>query len=127
MKKVLLLIILLPLLFSCRTAKDLEKNTEIKEIIKERHDTLMVHTRDSIYFSVIQKGDTVFNTKYIEKIKYIDRTVIQNDTIYQEKEVIKEKKVIKKHVPSWCWWLLLINATIIGIIGIKYYVRWRTK
>lgn len=67
MKKVLLLIILLPLLFSCRTAKDLEKNTEIKEIIKERHDTLTVHTRDSIYFSVIQKGDTVFNTKYIEK------------------------------------------------------------
>ena len=61
MKKVLLLIILLPLLFSCRTAKDLEKNTEIKEIIKERHDTLTVHTRDSIYFSVIQKGDTVYN------------------------------------------------------------------
>lgn len=54
-------------MFSCRTAKDLEKNTEIKEIIKERHDTLTVHTRDSIYFSVIQKGDTVFNTKYIEK------------------------------------------------------------
>jgi elongation factor Ts len=30
-------------------------------------------------------------------------------------------------VPAWCWWLLLINAAIIGIIGIKYYVKWRTK
>lgn len=112
---------------SCRTTKSLEKEKEYIERVVEKHDTLIVYERDSIYHTIFQKGDTVYNTKFIETIRYKDRIVNKTDTLYRDREVYKEKEITKKVIPSWCWWLLGINALIICIIGIKFYFKWQTK
>lgn len=117
----LFILMFLVLASSCRSTKSLETDKEVLLQIKEVHDTTYIEKKDSIYHTIFQKGDTVYNTKYVESVKYRDRIVNKTDTLFQEREVIKEKTIEKKIIPTWCWWLLAINVLIFGVMAFNFY------
>jgi hypothetical protein len=84
------------------------------------HDTLINNVHDSIFQTVYQRGDTVYNVKYVEKIKYTDKYVYQRDTVwrdsvrieYKEKVVEKTKNKIWSQIPLAICGLFLIFALV---------------
>ena len=115
------------LLCSCATKTKIEYvDREVvkwqKEIV---HDTLMQHTHDSIYYTVFQKGDTVYSTKYVEKTRWRDKIVIKFDTCYRDsiQTQIKETVVEKLKTPKWCYFCLGFCVLFVIFAFIKL-VRW---
>ena len=98
MKKILFLLFMTLLLGSCKVKEKIVEvpipqiKTEIKYIDKVKYDS--IYLKDSVY--IIQKGDTIYNTKvvYRYKYKYLKDTIIVNktDTITKLQKV-KEIKV----------------------------------
>jgi hypothetical protein len=122
------IIIAIVLIFSsCATKKQIEYvDREVVKYQKEIvHDTLFQHTHDSIYHTVFQKGDTVYDTRYVEKTKWRDRVVYKTDTCYRDsihtqiKESVKEKQII----PKWCYFCLVV-CVIFFIFAIRKLIRW---
>lgn len=113
-------------LCSCATRHSIEYvDREVVKYQKEVvHDTLLQHTHDSVYHTVFQKGDTVFDTKYVEKTKWRDRVVVKTDTCYRDsiQTVIKESVKEKKIVPKWCYFCLAVCAIFI-IFAIRKLTR----
>ena len=115
------------LFFSCATRTKIEYvDREVVKYQKEVvHDTLMQHTHDSIYHTVFQKGDTVFDTKYIEKTKWRDRVVVKTDTCYRDsiRTEIRESVIEKQKIPKWCYLSLGISIMFV-IFAIGKFVKW---
>lgn len=127
MKKIFLLILLAILLCSCATKKQIEYRDRIVTEYKTEqvHDTTFVEIHDSIFQKVYQRGDTVYDVKYIEKIKYRDRIVNRIDTCWRDsiKTEYKEIVVEKKFIPKWCYYCLGI-CLILGIFAIVKALKW---
>ena len=122
------IIIAIVLMFSsCATKKQIEYvDREVVKYQKELvHDTLIQHTHDSVYHTVFQKGDTVFDTKYVEKTKWRDKIVCKIDTCYRDsiQTVIKESVKEKQIIPKWCYYLLVFSIIVI-IFAIVKVIRW---
>jgi len=122
------IIIAIILVFSsCATKKQIEYvDREVVKYQKEIvHDTLVQHTHDSIYHTVFQKGDTVFDTKYVEKTKWRDRVVYKTDTCYRDSVYtqIKENTIEKQIIPKWCYFCLVVCAIFL-IFAIRKLIRW---
>ena len=122
------IIIAIILIFSsCATKKQIEYvDREVVKYQKELvHDTLIQHTHDSVYHTVFQKGDTVFDTKYVEKTKWRDRVVVKTDTCYRDsiQTVIKESVKEKQIIPKWCYFCLVVCAIFL-IFAIRKLIRW---
>lgn len=105
-------------LCSCATKTKIEYVD--REVVKYKtivqHDTLIQNTHDSIYHTIYQKGDTVYDTKYIEKTRWRDKVVVKTDTCYRDsvRTEIRESVVEKQKIPKWCWYCL--GFTILGAI-----------
>lgn len=127
MKKIFLLILLAIFLCSCATKKQIEYRDRIVTEYKTEqvHDTTFVEIHDSIFQKVYQRGDTVYDVKYIEKIKYRDRIVNRIDTCWRDsiKTEYKEIVVEKKFIPKWCYYCLGI-CLILGIFAIVKALKW---
>jgi len=119
------------LFFSCATRTKIEYvDREIVKYQKEVvHDTLMQHTHDSVYHTVFQKGDTVYDTKYVEKTKWRDRVVYKTDTCYRDSicTQIKEKTVEKQKIPKWCYYCLVVSILFIIFALYKFFQAWQRK
>lgn len=117
-------------LSSCATKTKVEYvDREVVKYQKEiTHDTLYQHTHDSIYHTIYQKGDTVFDTKYVEKTKWRDKVGYRIDTCYKDsiRTQIKETTVEKTKIPKWCW-LSLIACFVIIIFEVLKITKWITK
>lgn len=97
MKKILFLLFMTLLLGSCKVKEKIVEvpvpqiKTEIKYIDKVKYDS--IYLKDSVY--IIQKGDTVYNTKvaYKYKYKYLKDTITINkaDTITRLQKVTEIK------------------------------------
>lgn len=122
MKRAAYILLTLLLLTSCATKKHIEyvDREVVRYEVQVRHDTTVINTHDSIYHTIIQRGDTVYNTKYVERIKYLDKYVYLHDTVYRnimQTQTVKTT-VEKKVVPKWAYYslaicvLFLIYATI---------------
>jgi hypothetical protein len=120
-------ILVMLLLSGCRTQKHIEYRDSIvtQYVTKIQHDTLISHIHDSVYYEVVKKGDTVFATKYVQKIAYKDRVVIKVDTLYKDKIVNKEKEITKEvtKVPTIYKYALFLCILFIVYIIYKI-VRW---
>ena len=131
MNKYIIIILALFTIVGCATKTHIEyKDREVLKYIKSiQHDTLISNVHDSIYNNIYTKGDTVYNFKYKERIAYKDRIVYKNDTIKRDsiQTQYKEKTIIKTKTPKWCWILLVINLIICIFVGVKFYMKWRTK
>lgn len=116
-------------LVSCATRRQIEYRD--RDVVRYNtqyvHDTTYVEKHDSTYHSVIQKGDTVYDTKYIERTRWRDKIVLKSDTCWRDSIVTqyKEKVVVEKVVPKWCWYCLVfcIAFAIFAIIKIYRYVN----
>ena len=126
-KKLLYLFLCLLTLLSCSHLKSSVKEKEYiyktDTIIKYRniHDSIFVAD------TVIQKGDTVYVSKYKYVWKYQTDTLIQykDSIVYVDKQSSEEKEV--KYVPAiYKWALGILIVLIVGIIvygAIKLYIK----
>lgn len=105
MKKLVFLFVAICLAFSsCKTRERIEYRDRYIDhyITQVKHDTLREHTTDSVYLEVMQKGDTIYKTKYKEVVRWRDRIVEVIDTCYKDSiqieyiESVKEIKYIPK-------------------------------
>ena len=131
MKKFLYIIMAIFILSGCATRKTIEyRDRDVVKYIKTlQHDTLINNIHDSVYNNVYTKGDTVYNVKYKERIAYKDRIVFKTDTLKRDSIQTQYKKntIIKKIVPKWCWTILAINGIFGIFVGIKLYIKWKSK
>lgn len=123
MRKILLLIMCCAF-FSCATKRKIEyiDRDVVRYETKYQHDTLVTNVHDSIFHTIYQKGDTVYDIKYKYKIQYRDKVVSRYDTIYKDsiQTVFKEITTEKKVIPNWCYyslvcWVLIIIFAIIKV------------
>ena len=128
MRKYKYLLLLLPIIFlSCATKTKIEYVD--REVVKHQtqyvHDTLVNNVHDSVYHTIFQKGDTVYNTKYVEHIKWKERIVCQIDTVVHDSVSvqIKENTVKKVKIPNWCYYSL-VGWFIILIFAILKIYKW---
>lgn len=89
------------LLFSsCITKEKIEyRDRDVNHYITNTvHDTLVDKTTDSVYFEVLVKGDTVFQTKYKERTRWRDRIIESHDTCWRDSIVTEYKETVKEVV-----------------------------
>lgn len=120
-----MIIIAIILIFSsCATKTKIEYvDREVVKYQKEFvHDTLIQHTHDSVYHTVFQKGDTIYDTKYVEKTKWRDRAVVKIDTCYRDsiRTVIKESVKEKQIIPKWCYYSIVFSVLFLIFALIKF-------
>jgi len=119
------------LLSSCATKTKIEyvDREVVRYDTKIQHDTLINNVHDSIFHTIIQKGDTVYNIKYVERIKYKDRTVVRVDTCYQDSITTQVKEVVRevKQKPSLSHYFSCILIAACLLLTIKYAIRWIQK
>ena len=123
-----IIIIAIILLFSsCATKKQIEYvDREVVKYQKEIvHDTLFQHTHDSVYYTIFQKGDTVYSTKYVEKTRWRDRVVVRGDTCWRDSIVTEYKETVKEVVkfPKTYWYAVGISILFFIFAFVKL-VRW---
>lgn len=112
---------------SCATRTKIEYID--REVVKYQkqvvHDTLINNIHDSVYHTVFQRGDTIYDTKYVEKTKYRDRVVVKTDTCYRDsiQVQIRESVVEKQKIPKWCYYCLVVSVLFIIFALIKL-IRW---
>lgn len=76
----------------------------------ERRDSVVY--RDSVFYRVYERGDTVYHIKERWNVEYRDR--IHTDTVYKVREVqAQSKEVEEKREP---WWDSVLGAMIIGVL-----------
>ena len=126
------------LLYLCTCLLVLPSCSSLKKAVTEKEyiyktDTLIEYRNihDSIYVTdtLIQKGDTVYISKYKYVWKYQTDTVIQykDSIVYIEKESSEVKEV--KYVPAiYKWALAILIALIFSAVcygAIKLYVKFK--
>lgn len=123
----LMLCVCIVALCSCTPTKHIEYvDREVVRYEKQYiHDTTFVDRHDSIYHTVYQKGDTIYDTKYVERTRYKDRIVVKTDTCYKDSIDVKyEEKVVEKEIiPKWCYYSLVVCLIFIIFAIVKVY-RW---
>lgn len=111
----------------CKTKERVEYvdrwKTEYQTIVQ--HDSIYFDVHDSVWQTIYQKGDTIYNTKYKERIQYKDRLVYKTDTLFRDsvRYEVKKETQIKKVVPKWCYYCLGLTCLFV-IFAIVRIVRW---
>jgi len=119
------------LLCSCKTRTVVEyRDRDVVQYVTQiTHDTLVQHTHDSVFHTIYAIGDTVYNTKYVERVKWREKAVVRVDTMWRDSLVTqyKEKRVEKKIIPRWCYASLCVWVIVL-IVGIfKIRELWQKK
>lgn len=106
------------MLTSCSTKREIQyvDREVVKYETKIQHDTFINISHDSIFYSIVQKGDTVYSTKFVERTKWKDRYVYSHDTIYRDSIQVQNKEVVKEvtkipqiyHIAMWFFILLVV-------------------
>ena len=127
MKRFFFYCLILLLFSSCATKTKIEYRDRIVDHYNTivQHDTLREHTSDSIFEKIYVKGDTVYNTKYVEKTRWRDRVVYKTDTCYKDsiQTVIKESVKEKQTIPKWCYYCLVVCAIFL-IFAFRKLIQW---
>lgn len=128
MRYIIASILFVLLLFtSCRPQKEIQyvDREVIKYVTQIQHDTLITNIHDSVYHTIYQKGDTIYNTKYVSKVQYKDRIVEHIDTMYMDSVNVEynEKVVEITKIPKWCYYCLAISIICFIFAILKIY-KW---
>ena len=115
-------------LSSCTTTRVEYRDRYIDNYITQVvHDTLREQTSDSVYYEVVTRHDTVFATKYKERIKWRDRIVERTDTCWRDSVVNEYKEVTKEvvKIPKIYQYSLFFSILVIIFVAIKIYRKFR--
>ena len=122
-----ILIIITLLLPSCSTKTKIEyRDRDVNHYVTQYvHDTLRLETKDSTYHFVKVVNDTVFDTKYVERIKWRDRVVERHDTCWRDSVVTEYKETIKEvtKVPKLYSYALIFSVLVL-IYGLIKLAKW---
>lgn len=114
-------------LIGCKTKTKIEyvDREVVKYEYKTIFDTLVQNAHDSIFQTIYQKGDTIYNIKYKEVIKYKNKSVNKTDTVYKDSIQVQYLKetVEKKVTPKWCYYCLLVSV-LFAIFAIYKLYKW---
>lgn len=120
MKNIILYILLLLLIYSCKTTKYIEVP---KETIKTEYKTNIkydsIYVKDSISIKAI--NDTIFieKTKIYNKYKNIIDTVIKIDTLKETELITNEITKEVNHLKTWQVLLMIVGSISIFYIVLK--------
>ena len=114
-------------LSSCVTKTKIEYvDRDVNHYITQvQHDTLREKTTDSVYLEIMQKGDTIFQTKYKEVTKWRDRIQEKHDTCFRDSVVVEYKETVKEvtKIPKFYRFAMWFSIIII-IFAIIKLLRW---
>ena len=101
----------------------------VQYVTQITHDTLVQHTHDSVFHTIYAKGDTVYNTKYVERVKWREKAVMRVDTMWRDSLVTqyKEKRVERKIIPRWCYASLCVWVIVLIVAIFKIRELWQKK
>lgn len=115
---------------SCATKTKIEyvDREVVKYETKYVFDTTFVDRHDSVYHTIFQKGDTVYDTKYVEKTMWRDRVVNKSDTCWRDSVVTEYKESVKEivKIPK-IYTIAFVISIIIIIFAVVKLVRWLKK
>lgn len=115
----------------CQTRTKIEYRDNVVDhyITKVVHDTLRENTSDSVYHEVVVRNDTVYNTKYKERIKYRDRVVERHDTCWRDSVVTEYKETTKevRYIPNVYKWAMGIAIFSVLFVAYKIYRKLKGK
>lgn len=76
-----------------------------------------IHVHDSIYMEVLSKADTVYQTKYVQKVVY--RDALRTDTMIMERvDTIRLPYPVERQLSKWEKIKLDFGGMSLGVIGI---------
>ena len=76
-----------------------------------------IHVHDSIYMEVVSKADTVYKTKYVQKVVY--RDALRTDTMVVERvDTIRLPYPVERQLSKWEKIKLDFGGMLFGGIGI---------
>lgn len=112
---------------SCATKTKIEYRDRIVDHYNTivQHDTLREHTSDSIFEKIYVKGDTVYNTKYVENTRWRDRIVERHDTCWRDSVVTEYKETTKEvtKIPK-LFKITFVFSILVIIFAIVKLIRW---
>ena len=122
------IIIAVIMLFSaCATKTKIEYRD--REVVKYNksyvHDTTFVEKHDSVYHTIFQKGDTVYDTKYVERTRWRDNIVVKKDTCWRDSIVTIKKETVKEvtKIPK-LFKIAFVFSILVVIFAIVKLIRW---
>ena len=122
-----IIIAVIMLFSSCATKTKIEYRD--REVVKYNtsyvHDTTFVEKHDSVYHTIFQKGDTVYDTKYVERTRWRGNIVIKKDTCWRDSIVTIKKETVKEvtKIPK-LFKIAFVFSILVVIFAIVKLIRW---
>lgn len=122
-----IIIAVIMLFSSCATKTKIEYRD--RDVVKYNtsyvHDTTFVEKHDSVYHTIFQKGDTVYDTKYVERTRLRDNIVVKKDTCWRDSIVTIKKETVKEvtKIPK-LFKITFVFSILVIIFAIVKLVRW---
>ena len=122
-----IIIAVIMLFSSCATKTKIEYRD--RDVVKYNtsyvHDTTFVEKHDSVYHTIFQKGDTVYDTKYVERTRWRDNIVVKKDTCWRDSIVTIKKETVKEvtKIPKLFWISMCFSILVIIFAFVKLF-RW---
>ena len=122
-----IIIAVIMLFSSCATKTKIEYRD--REVVKYNtsyvHDTTFVEKHDSVYHTIFQKGDTVYDTKYVERTRWRDNIVVKKDTCWRDSIVTIKKETVKEvtKIPK-LFKITFVFSILVVIFAIVKLIRW---
>ena len=122
-----IIIAVIMLFSSCATKTKIEYRD--REVVKYNtsyvHDTTFVEKHDSVYHTIFQKGDTVYDTKYVERTRWRDKVVVKKDTCWRDSIVTIKKETVKEvtKIPK-LFKIAFVFSILVIIFAIVKLIRW---
>ena len=122
-----IIIAVIMLFSSCATKTKIEYRD--RDVVKYNtsyvHDTTFVVKHDSVYHTIFQNGDTVYDTKYVERTRWRDNIVVKKDTCWRDSIVTIKKETVKEvtKIPKLFWISMCFSILVIIFAFVKLF-RW---
>lgn len=122
-----IIIAVIMLFSSCATKTKIEYRD--RDVVKYNtsyvHDTTFVEKHDSVYHTIFQKGDTVYDTKYVERRRWRDNIVVKKDTCWRDSIVTIKKETVKEvtKIPK-LFKIAFVFSILVIIFAVVKSIRW---
>ena len=123
----IIIVAIIMMFSSCATKTKIEYRD--RDVVKYNtsyvHDTTFVEKHDSVYHTIFQKGDTVYNTKYVERTRWRDNIVVKKDTCWRDSIVTIKKETVKEvtKIPK-LFKIAFVFSILVIIFAVVKSIRW---